>query len=195
MTRITAFTLLLTCTFPALRARSAESRPPNIVFILADDLGYHDLACYGSKFYETPNIDLLATQGMRFSDAYAACPVCSPTRASLLTGKYPARLHLTDWIPGSRAGKLLPAPYLHELPLEEFTLAEALHEGGYSTAFIGKWHLGGPRFYPQFQGFDVNLGGCELGHPPSYFSPYKIPTLPDGPKHEYLTDRLTDEAI
>jgi len=168
---------------------------PNIIFILADDLGWRDLGCYGSAFYETPHLDRLAAQGMRFTDAHAACPVCSPTRASILTGKYPARLHLTDYIPGARRGRLNPAPYLHHLPLEEFTVAEALKEAGYATAFIGKWHLGETEFYPERQGFDVNLGGCEKGHPPSYFSPYQIPTLPDGPKGEYLTDRLTDEAL
>jgi arylsulfatase A-like enzyme len=178
-------------------ASISVAAPPrlNIVFILADDFGYRDLGCYGSTFYQTPNLDRLAAEGMRFTDAYAACPVCSPTRAALLTGKYPARLHLTDFIPGNRVGKLLPARYRHELPLEEFTIAEALKESGYATGFIGKWHLGGQKYFPTFQGFDENIGGCALGHPPSYFSPYKIPTLEDGPAGEYLTDRLTDEAI
>jgi arylsulfatase A-like enzyme len=174
------------------------SRPPNIVFILADDLGWRDLGCYGSSFYETPHLDRLAAQGMRFTQAYAACHVCSPTRASILTGKYPARLHLTDWLPGrpDRPDQKLNRPViLQQLPLEEVTVAEALKKGGYRTAFIGKWHLGGPEFYPDKQGFDLNVGGCQLGHPPSYFSPYNIPTLTDGPKGEYLTDRLTDEAI
>ncbi len=171
---------------------------PNLVFILADDLGWRDLGCYGSTFYETPNLDRLAAKGMRFTDAYAACSVCSPTRASILTGKYPARLHLTDWLPGrpDRPDQKLNRPViLPHLPLEEVTIAEALKDAGYRTAFIGKWHLGGPGFYPDQQGFERNLGGCELGHPPSYFSPYRIPTLPDGPKGEYLTDRLTGEAL
>jgi arylsulfatase A-like enzyme len=171
---------------------------PNVVFILADDLGWADLGCYGSKFYQTPNLDRLAREGARFTDAYAACNVCSPTRASILTGKHPARLHLTDWLPGraSRPEDKLLAPTIEpHLAVEELTVAEALKAGGYSTCFIGKWHLGGPGFYPDQQGFDVNIGGCEKGHPPSYFSPYDIPTLPNGPKGEYLTDRLTDEAV
>jgi arylsulfatase A-like enzyme len=115
-----------------------------------------------------------------------------------MTGKYPARLHLTDWLPGRPdlpSQKLRRPPIQDHLPLDEVTLASALHEAGYTTAFIGKWHLGGKAFYPEHFGFDANIGGCELGHPPSYFSPYKNPTLPDGPKGEYLTDRLTDEAI
>jgi len=176
----------------------AASPRPNIIFILADDLGWLDLGCYGSTFYETPHLDRLAMQGIRFTDAYAACNVCSPTRASILTGKYPARLHLTDWLPGrpDRPDQRLKRPViLQYLPLEEVTIAEALKQGGYTTAFIGKWHLGGKEFYPEKQGFDLNVGGCQMGHPPSYFSPYGIPTLPDGPKGEYLTDRLTDEAI
>jgi arylsulfatase A-like enzyme len=181
-----------------LIARAASAGPPNIIFILADDLGWRDLGCYGSAFYETPNLDKLAAQGVRFTGAYAACNVCSPTRASILTGKYPARLHLTDWLPGraDRPDQKLKRPViLQHLPLEEVTLAEALKEAGYATAFIGKWHLGGEEYFPDKQGFDINIGGCHLGHPPSYFSPYKIPTLPDGPKGEYLTDRLTDEAL
>ena len=171
---------------------------PNFIFILADDLGGRDLGSYGSTFHETPNLDRLAASGMRFTQAYAACSVCSPTRASILTGKYPARIGLTDWLPGraDRPGQKLKRPeILHHLPLEEVTLAEALKEGGYRTAFMGKWHLGGKGFWPEQQGFDINLGGCQLGHPPSYFSPYSIPTLPDGPTGEYLTDRLTAEAL
>jgi arylsulfatase A-like enzyme len=174
------------------------SARPNLVFILADDLGWADLGCYGSTFYETPHLDRLAARGMRFTDAYAACSVCSPTRASILTGKYPARLHLTDWVPGraDRPDQKLKRPViLDHLPIEEVTLAEALREGGYRTGFIGKWHLGGPDFFPEKQGFDLNVGGCARGSPPSYFSPYRIPTLRDGPKGEYLTDRLTDEAL
>lgn len=182
----------------AIASRGAEPVKPNFIFILADDLGWRDLGCYGSAFYETPHLDRLAASGVRFTSAYAACSVCSPTRASIMTGKYPARLHLTDWLPGraDRPDQKLNRPtIIQHLPLEEVTLAEALRDGGYRTAFIGKWHLGGKGFYPEQQGFDTNLGGCELGHPPSYFSPYRIPTLPDGPKGEYLTDRLTDEAV
>ena len=188
-----ALILLVLC---AVTAHGADQRP-NIIFILADDLGWRDLGCYGSAFYETPNLDRLAKQGVRFTNAYAACNVCSPTRASILTGKYPARLHLTDWLPGRKDSpkqKLLRPPILDHLPLEELTVAEALKEAGYATAFIGKWHLGGAEFYPEKQGFDVNIAGCELGHPPSYLSPYKIPNLSDGPAGEYLADRLADEA-
>lgn len=177
----------------------AAAEKPNIVFILADDYGWADLGCYGSTFYETPNLDRLASRGTRFTNAYAACNVCSPTRASILTGKYPARLNLTDWLPGRRdnPNQKLNRPTIRQfLPLEEVTFAEALKEGGYRTGFIGKWHLGESESqFPEHQGFDVNIGGCGMGHPPSYFSPYHIPTLKDGPKGEYLNDRLTDEAL
>ncbi len=180
---------------------------PNIVFILIDDMGWTDGGCFGSKFYRTPNLDRLAASGMRFTQAYAACAVCSPTRAAIMTGKYPARLHLTDWIPGERAPKdsrfRLPDWQQH-LPLEETTVAEALKHRGYATANIGKWHLGGPKFYPQHQGFDLNIAGGDIGHPASYFWPYgedgnshRAPGLAEqgGGKGEYLTDRLTDEAL
>jgi len=175
---------------------TAGGKKPNFVFFLVDDLGWRDVGCYGTKFYETPHIDRLAREGMRFTDAYAACPVCSPTRASILTGKYPARLNLTDWIPGQREKnpKLLVPKFNQELPLEEVTIAEALKAAGYACASIGKWHLGGEPYYPDKQGFDLNVGGTAKGQPPRYFSPYGIPTLADGPKGEYLTDRLADEA-
>lgn len=181
---------------PSRLARGAAKRP-NILFILVDDLGWADLSCYGSTFYETPHTDRLAAQGMRFTNAYAACPVCSPTRASILTGKYPARLHLTDWIAGHQRpwAKLNVPDWTKYLPLREVTLADTLQAQGYATASIGKWHLGGQGYEPTRQGFDLNLGGTDRGQPPTYFSPYRIPTLEDGPKGEYLTDRLTDEAI
>lgn len=188
---------LLSSALPA-RAAAEPKAKPNFVFILADDLGWADLGCYGSTFYETPSLDRLAAKGMRFTDAYSACSVCSPTRASILTGKYPARLRLTDWLPGraDRPDQKLNRPvFLDHLPLDEVTLAEALREAGYRTGFIGKWHLGGVGFYPENQGFDLNIGGCHRGSPPSYFSPYAITNLTDGPKGEYLTDRLTDEAL
>jgi arylsulfatase A-like enzyme len=168
---------------------------PNIIVILIDDLGWRDLGCYGSTFYETPQLDRLAAQGMRFTDAYAAAPVCSPTRASLLTGKYPATVGVTDWIGGHGVGRLCDVPYFSHLPRQEVSLARALHEGGYRTWHVGKWHLGSRLTWPTQHGFDVNIGGCEWGHPPTYFSPYGCPTLADGPAGEYLTDRLTDEAI
>ncbi len=177
------------------RVLGGTPRMPNFVFFLIDDMGWRDAACYGSTFYETPNIDRLAASGMRFTDAYAACPVCSPTRASILTGKYPARLNLTNFIPGYRIGRVIPPKYLHHLPLEEVTVAEALKEAGYATCFIGKWHLGGKGYLPTRQGFDINIGGDQRGHPPTYFSPYRNAFLPDGPRGEYLTDRLTDEAV
>ena len=174
----------------------------NILFILMDDLGWRDLACYGSTFYETPVLDRLAAQGMLFTDAYAACPVCSPTRASLLTGKYPATVGVTDYIDWSGSwhpcrGRLVDVPYIKHLPKEEFNLARALGEAGYQTWHIGKWHLGGPEFHPDQQGFDVNIGGYQAGLPEGgYFAPWKIPTLPDtAAPGTYLTDHLTDEAI
>ncbi len=182
-------------------ARAAEggsgTKPLNFVFFLIDDMGQRDVGCYGSTVYETPNVDKLASQGMRFTDGYAACPVCSPTRASILTGKYPARLHITDWIPGSRRpfAKLAVPNWTQYLPHEEVTIAEALKPAGYATASIGKWHLGGPEYRPEVQGFDLNFGGDHRGQPPSYFFPYKIPCIPEGKPGEYLSDRLTDEAL
>ena len=171
---------------------------PNILFILIDDLGARDLGCYGSSFYETPNLDRLASQGMLFTQAYASCPVCSPTRASIMSGKYPARVGITQFIGGNNCGKLSEVPYLHYLPLEEVSLATALRQGGYQTWHVGKWHLGDEPFYPQHHGFDVNIGGCHHGMPPRphhFWSPYNLPTLSPGPAGEYLTDRLTEEAI
>jgi arylsulfatase A-like enzyme len=172
-------------------------KKPNILFILIDDLGWRDLGCYGSSFYETPNLDELATQSLRFTDAYAACPVCSPTRASILTGKYPATVGVTQYIGGHSVGKLCDVPYFHVLPMQEYSLARALRErGSYQTWHVGKWHLGGWLTSPETHGFDINIGGCDWGHPHrGHFSPYGIPTLEDGPAGEYLTDRLTDEAI
>lgn len=174
---------------------------PNIIFILMDDMGWRDLSCYGSTFYETPHLDRLAAEGMRFTDAYAACPVCSPTRASLLTGKYPATVGITDWIDTGGGthpcrGKLVDVPYLKQLPLTETTLASALREGGYQTWHVGKWHLGTEAYYPECHGFDINIGGCHWGSPSQgYFSPWSIPNMPDAAEGTYLTDHLTDEAI
>ena len=169
---------------------------PNFIFILIDDMGWRDIGSYGSTFYETPNLDRLATQGVRFTDAYASCPVCSPTRASILTGKYPATVGVTNYIPGNARGKLLEAPYIHHLPLEEKTIARTLKGAGYRTYHVGKWHLGEEAYWPEHHGFDVNVGGCSWGLPKQgYFSPWGNPRLEDGPEGEYLTDRLTDEAI
>jgi arylsulfatase A-like enzyme len=171
---------------------------PNFVFFLVDDLGWTDLGCYGSTFYETPKIDKLAQEAMRFTDAYAACPVCSPTRASIMTGKYPTRVGITDWIPGysGKKAQLLTPEDIHQLPLEEETFPEVLKQAGYSTFFAGKWHLGSEGYFPEQQGFDINKGGHHRGSPPGgYFSPYKNPKLSDGPKGEYLTDRLADESV
>ena len=181
----------------------------NIIFILLDDFGYTDCGCYGSKFYETPNIDRLAQEGVRFTDAYAACPVSSPTRASIMTGRYPVNTGITDWIPGrqssnsgSPSDKLLALPFRQQLGHEELTIAEILKENGYKTMISGKWHLGETEeYWPEYQGFDVNKGGFSKGAPQKnsvsngFFSPYGNPRLEDGPVGEYLTDRQTDEAI
>jgi len=190
--------------FGGANAEAAPERKPNFIFILIDDLGWTDLGCYGSTFYQTPNIDRLASEAMRFTNAYAACPVCSPTRASILTGRYPARLHLTDWIPGHKRprAKLRVPEFNQQLPLKEVTIAEALKRAGYVSGSIGKWHLARPpgaagegkAVFPGDQGFDFGFGGDHRGHPPSYFYPYGIPNISSGRKGEYLTDRLTDEA-
>jgi arylsulfatase A-like enzyme len=200
MIRLLAFAFLA-----ALLAPFAEAadRPPNIVVFLADDLGAHDLGCTGSTFYETPNIDRLASQGARFTQAYAACPVCSPTRASLMTGKWPVRTGVTDYIGGpqpdkwNRNTKLLPAPYQTFLDLKETTLAEVCKSAGYATMHAGKWHLGPEENWPEHQGFDVNKGGHSAGGPYGpgrYFSPYGNPRLEDGPTGEHLPDRLAREC-
>ena len=150
---------------PTAPGQSTESRP-NILFFLVDDLGWTDLSGFGSSFYETPNIDALSRRGMRFTDAYAACPVCSPTRASIMAGKYPARMNTTAYFGDRRRQMLIPPPYVDRLPLEEVTLAESLKEAGYRTGFFGKWHLGGQGYLPEDQGFDLNVGGSKRGHPP-----------------------------
>lgn len=186
---------------------SSEKRP-NFLFLLVDDLGWTDLGCFGSTFYETLNIDKLASQGMRFSQAYAACPVCSPTRASIMTGKYPARMNTTDWFGApqpynvqnhwTRNKPLLPAEYLEQLPLEEKTMAETFKENGYRTFFAGKWHLGPEGFWPEDQGFEINKGGWSRGGPYGpgiYFTPYGNPRLEDGPVGEHLPDRLATETV
>ncbi|MFB6296166.1 MAG: sulfatase [Halobacteriales archaeon] len=171
---------------------------PNVVCILADDLGWRDLGSYGSPFYETPNLDALAQEGAQFTDAYASCPVCSPTRASVMSGQYPARVGVTNYIGGSDRAKLLEPEYTMHLPGDLTALPEALGEAGYRTWHVGKWHLGDEAddSMPTDHGFDENVGGCGWGMLGNgFFSPWDIPTLEDGPEGEYLPDRLTDEAI
>lgn len=184
-------------------AGPAVAVPPNFIIILADDLGWADLGCYGSKFHETPRLDKMAKEGVRCTDAYAACNVCSPTRASIMTGKYPARLHITTFIPGRPSRdfeKLLAPKWQQFLPLDEATLPKMLKPAGYTSASVGKWHLGGPDYSPEKHGFDLNVTGAVRGSPPGYFAPYNVPKggpafLPDSKEEEYLTDRLTDEAL
>ncbi|MBI1372120.1 MAG: sulfatase-like hydrolase/transferase [Phycisphaera sp.] len=197
-------------------ARAAD-KPLNFVLILVDDMGWMDLSCQGSTYYETPNIDKLASQGMRFTDAYAACAVCSPTRAAVLTGRYPARIGVTDWIRarfqrggkvydenpteyvGGPKNKLLCPPNPFWMELDEVTIAEALKPAGYVSQHIGKWHLGDPGHFPQDQGFDFNFIGCDLGQPPTYYAPYRAkynfdPEIEPLTGNEYLTDREGIEA-
>lgn len=186
-----------------------EFKKPNIIFFLVDDMGWMDTSINGSEYYETPNMERLAKMGMKFTHAYAANPLCSPTRSSILTGQDPARIRLTT--PG---GHLPPNPEKDLnakegepwqkvatpasrtfLSTDQFTIAEALKENGYTTAHIGKWHLGQKGYWPEDHGFNINFGGQQHPGPPSYFSPYKIPNLPNGEKNEYITDRVTKEAL
>jgi len=191
-----------------LWAKPVDTPKLNFVFILADDLGWRDVSYNGSTFYETPNIDRLAHQGMIFTNGYSAAPLCSATRAAIMTGKYPGRLHLTGALtsgdygkkPGPRATaardqKVVSPQQVDHLPLEEVTIAELLKQAGYVTGFMGKWHLGLEPSLPTNQGFDLNIAGGRYPGPPSYFSPYKNKYITDGPPGEYLTDRLTDEAV
>lgn len=187
----------------SLYAGNNKINKPNVLFILVDDMGYTDLGCTGSTFHETPHIDRLANESVSFNYAYAACPVSSPSRAAIITGKYPARINITDYIPGNQAygphkdQMLSSLPFNQHLDIDETGIAEAFRRNGYDTFFTGKWHLSeSEKYYPTSFGFDVNVGGNNTGHPAGgYFSPYKNPHLPDGPKGEYLTDRLTDEMI
>lgn len=193
----------LACSILCAASLQAADKP-NVVFFLVDDLGQRDLGCYGSTFYETPNLDRLAKEGMLFTDAYAACPVCSPTRASIITGQWPQRTGITDYIGAplnpkdwKRNTKLLPAPYTDRLSLDSPTLAKSLRESGYATFFAGKWHLGPEGWWPENQGFDINRGGIDRGGPyggNKYFSPYGNPRLNDGPEGEHLPDRLATET-
>jgi len=215
MTKVTRRSFLKTvgvgtaaAALPSSLLAAAGKEKLNFLFILVDDMGWADAACFGSPFYDTPHIDRLAQDSMRFTAGYAACPVCSPTRASIMTGKYPARMATTDYFGAPQPGKmpkrwkkskpLLPAPYEDRLALEETTMAEAFGEAGYKTFFAGKWHLGPEGFFPEDQGFDVNRGGHRGGGPyggKKYFSPYGNPRLDDGPDGEHLPDRLATETV
>ncbi len=191
---------IITAVAIVLSTAAVNARKPNILFILVDDLGYMDVGAYNPQtFYETPNIDRLAAEGVRFTDGYAANPVCSPTRYSIMTGKWPSRPDATNFFSGKRGGKYASAPLHDQMDLSEITLAEALKTGGYRTFFAGKWHLGpSEEFWPEKQGFDVNKGGWKHGGPwfgGKYFSPYGNPRLDDGPKGEHLPTRLAHETI
>ncbi len=195
---VTTATFLLGGLF-APHALAQEKARPNVVFFLVDDLGWTDVGCFGSKFYETSNIDKLAASGMKFTNGYTACPVCSPTRASIMSGKHPVRVNITDWIPGRKAGKnarFITPEDRSNLALSEITIAERLRQAGYQTFFAGKWHLGSRGHWPTDQGFDINIGGFERGSPPGgYYSPWNNPNLKSKKKNEYLTERLTEESL
>ncbi len=181
-----------------LRAGAVTKKRLNFVFFLVDDFGWMDIGANNPHcFYETPNIDRLARSGMNFTNGYAANPVCSPTRFSIMTGKYPTRAGATEWFSGKRSGRFNPAPLNDWMPLEEVTLAEALKEHGYETAFLGKWHLGSEeKYWPENQGFDINIGGWAVGSPRGgYFAPFDNPRLGDYPKGSHLPKVLTDESL
>lgn len=203
--KISSIGCLSICCVGGLTAFAQQQPKPNVVFILADDLGWRDLSSYGSPFYQTLNLDALAKDGVLFTDAYSACTVSSPTRASVMTGKYPAKLHITDWIEGHKMpkAKLQIPDWTMYLPHEETSLAEVFKSNGYATAHIGKWHLGeNEKYWPEFHGFDINIGGWAKGMPSvnkakgynGFFSPYGNPRLKDGPIGEYLEERLANEA-
>jgi arylsulfatase A len=215
MKYLSLIALSFCCFAPAV----AEAARPNVVLILVDDMGWMDLSCQGSDYFRTPHVDDLARRGTRFTDAYAACAVCSPTRAAMMTGRWPGRVGVTDWIRarfqrggvgtpetnptdyvGGKNRRLLCPPNPYWMEHEETTLAELLQGSGYASCFIGKWHLGDPDWYPTSQGFDINIAGCDIGQPPSYFDPYTNPRYSlDGQMEprkqgEFLTHREGDEA-
>lgn len=178
-------------------AAAAQTPRRNILFVLMDDLGWRDLGPYGNRFIDTPNLDRFASQSVRFTNAYAACPVCSPTRASIMTGRYPARLQLTDWIPGRKqfaTAKLLTPQFNQFLPMADKTIAETISAKGYRSAAIGKWHMGGEGHLPTDRGFGMNIAGTAAGQPPTYFGPLELPGLRLAPG-EFLTERLTEEGV
>jgi len=187
------FSFVLSC------SASAVKKHTNFVFFLVDDMGWADIGANGSKFHETPHIDKLAATGMKFTNGYAACPVCSPTRASIMTGRHPVRVDITDWIPGqsnNNRNKLLHPQDRNNLAHEEVTIAEELKGHGYQTFFAGKWHLGSEGHWPEDQGFDFNIGGHHRGSPPGgYYAPWKNPALKAKKSGEYLTERLTEESL
>ena len=209
--RAFAFLSILCALGVSCCAITAAAGQPNVIVMLADDLGWADLSCYGSTFHESPHLDKLAAQGMRFTQGYSSSPYCSPSRAAIMTGRHPARVKITDYIPSNgKSGKLLPAEMKMELPLEEVTLAEVLRDAGYATWHVGKWHLGERGYFPENQGFQVNVAGNHSGAPTSFFWPYgqdkpeaakryhgsPVPGLVEGgQKGEHLCDRLTSEAI
>ena len=194
---LAAMKRVLVLALTMLFAAAVEAKRPNFLFFLVDDLGWADVGFNGSTFHKTPHIDALAKSGTQFSNGYAAASICSPTRASIMTGRHPVRVNITDWIPGtSNTGKFQKVEDRDNLALSEVTIAEALKENGYRTFFAGKWHLGNEGHYPEDQGFDVNIGGHERGSPPGgYYSPWKNPRLDSKFDGEYLTERLTEETI
>lgn len=220
--KLKAFQLFLVVVFSTGTVCFAQDAKKdfNIILIHVDDLGWADIGVLGSDFYETPNIDRLAAEGILFTNSYAAAAICSPTRAALLTGKHPARTGITDWIRAKFQGgseMALPDEYEENpgkewktpknqgfLPLEETTLAERLQQFGYTNLHIGKWHLGEEGHFPEDQGFHINIGGNDLGQPPSYFDPYlpekpvqhyEFKNLPPRKKGEFLMDREGDEVV
>lgn len=219
MIRLAATLTVLFCLFACAAAPAqpapGDGKPLNVVFFLVDDYGWKDVGYNGSSFYQTPNIDKLAASGMVFTDGYAACPVCSPTRAAIMAGKNPARMDTTDWFGAPQPEGILrsievgrenrwtqkpiiPAPYVNHLPLEEVTLAEAFKANGYATFFCGKWHLGpNEAYYPDKQGFDINMGGFHRGGPYGggrYFAPFDgMPNL-TGQPGDHLPARLAEET-
>ncbi len=194
LVRVSVFLCILCSSISATAAKQT-----NFLFLLVDDMGWADIGVNGSRFHETPHIDRLAASGMRFTQGYAACPVCSPTRASIMTGRHPVRVDITDWIPGQSnqaTNKLLHPSDRDNLAHREVTIAEQLKTHGYQTFFAGKWHLGSEGHWPEDQGFDINIGGHHRGSPPGgYYAPWTNPALKANKPGEYLTERLTEESV